>query len=612
MKTMSNTEIITPVTGTPEADKLSGTYRPEILSGGQGNDAIDGLSGSDVGYGGSGDDILNGGRGDDILYGGGGPSYADMSQLVIAQAYSGSVTFLGEGAGFRNTLGMYKVDGQGRIENVEILFANASAQGSGGALVGGQSSVKVELQAGDRIGFFVLPDGYSRNGAALETGQYVVRDGNGDIATLDTQGETKLYRVDPSTGAESLMGTRYGSGFFHSAADPANGFALNPDAYPHTVGHVDAAKGEIIIGFEDLWEGGDKDFDDVVLSFDVGSSNATVLDPNIQKALARSERTWTYDEDGNAFDDNGAPRASENDHISGDAGNDQLFGMAGHDKLFGGDGNDRILGNSGDDFLSGEAGSDTLSGGKGNDTLEGGTGDDTLEGNTGDDTLRGGEGDDVLDGCAGDDTLEGGAGNDKLEGGSGADRLAGEAGNDFLNGGSGNDRLSGGSGSDELHGGAGDDLLEGDEGGDSLRGGSGDDKLLGGEGEDYLNGHTGADVLDGGDGDDRLYLGGGNDIATGGAGSDRFVFRSDDLDGSTDVITDFVHSAKERDEIDLRALGLASKPKDARDWIKENVAITEDGDVTVDLGGSLLVFESRGAEEANALFGDVVDGLVLI
>ncbi len=95
------------------------------------------------------------------------------------------------------------------------------------------------------------------------------------------------------------------------------------------------------------------------------------------------------------------------------------------------------------------------------------------------------------------------------------------------------------------------------------------------------------------------------EILSGGQGNDA-------IDGSTDVITDFVHSANERDEVDLRVLGLASKPKDARDWIKANVAITEDGDVTVDLGGSLLVFESRGAEEANALFADVIDGLVLI
>ncbi len=238
-----------------------------------------------------------------------------VSTLEIAEDYAGEVTFLDEGAGYRNTVGMYKVDDAGRIETVEILFANSSGQDSGGDLERGESAVPVTLEAGDKVGFFVLPNGYSRNGASLETGDYVIRDESGAPATTDTEGLTQLYRIDPDNGGEPLMFTQFGTAFFHSAADPDNGYALNPDAYPHTVGHTDAANGDIVLGFEDIYNGGDKDYDDVVLSFDVGQSNAEVLDPNIDTTANRDDApSWIYDAAGNRVDQAGNVLASETVH----------------------------------------------------------------------------------------------------------------------------------------------------------------------------------------------------------------------------------------------------------------------------------------------------------
>lgn len=610
---MADTPNITPVIGTTDADTLSGTNRAEILSGRQGDDIVEGRSGSDIGYGGSGDDNLHGGSGDDILYGGGGPSYADMSTFEITEDYAGQVTFLNEGAGYRNTLGMYKVDDAGRIQNVEILFANASAIGSGGHLVRGESSVSVALKAGDKVGFFVLPNGFSRNGISLETGDYVIRDDSGASATMDTKGLTQLYRIDPETGAETLMFTQFGTAFFHSAADPDNGFALNPDAYPHTVGHIDAVTGRVILGFEDIYKGGDNDYDDVVLSFDIGQSNAKVLDPNIDTTDDSGDTPeWRYDETGNRIDQAGTVLASENDALFGGDGADQLFGMAGHDHLAGGDGADSLKGNSGDDALLGGADSDFLSGGKNDDLLHGGTGDDWLDGNSGDDMLKGDSGDDVLRGNSGNDNLDGGSGQDTLDGGSGFDVLSGGIGNDALDGGSGNDTLLGDSGSDILEGGKGADILQGGDGSDTLKGGSGEDILAGGAGKDYLNGWTGDDTLDGGAGDDRLYLGAGDDIATGGAGSDRFVFRLADLDGGVNVITDFTQSGVEQDVIDLRQLGLISDGMTAEEWIGANVSKRPDGAVMVDLSGTSLTFEARADGNADTLFTEIADGLLFV
>ena len=280
----------------------------------------------------------------------------------------------------------------------------------------------------------------------------------------------------------------------------------------------------------------------------------------------------TYDDDGVRYDQFGNVLAEDDDVLSGGAGEDTLSGSAGHDTLDGGDANDVLNGGSGSDDLRGGNGADdlrggseadTLSGDAGDDLLNGGSGDDVLSGGEGLDTLSGGSGSDVLSGNSGEDDLQGGSGadtlsggdhDDSLDGGSGADVLQGGMGDDLVKGGSDADDLSGDEGKDTLDGGSGDDTLNGGADRDRLKGGSNDDLVNGGADKDYLNGGSGDDTLDGGDGRDRLYLGAGDDEATGGLGADRFVFRSDDLDGGTDVITDF--SISEQDTLDLRGLNL--------------------------------------------------------
>lgn len=307
-----------------------------------------------------------------------------------------------------------------------------------------------------------------------------------------------------------------------------------------------------------------------------------------------------YDDDGTRYDQFGNILKENDDSLSGGTGDDMLSGSAGHDTLDGGEGDDDLSGGTGFDILSGGQGDDVLSGGSDRDSLYGEDGNDALNGGTGDDLLSGGAGQDTLSGSSGDDTLSGGADNDELNGGSGHDRLEGGSGEDSLIGGSGNDQLLGEGGNDTLRGGSGDDTLSGGDGKDSLRGGVGDDALTGGEGRDKLNGDRGDDLLDGGAGrdtlsgasgndtllggagKDALYLGAGNDLATGGSGADRFVFRNDDLDGSSDRITDF--SITEGDRLDLRQLDIT----DADQWLTQNCSVAAAGSLQIDMGGGTL------------------------
>lgn len=294
---------------------------------------------------------------------------------------------------------------------------------------------------------------------------------------------------------------------------------------------------------------------------------------------------------------------SAGDVINGDGGNDYLYGGAGPDSLstvlsfYDEEGNrydqygnllaeedDVIFGGAGDDLVSGSAGHDVLHGDAGNDALSGGTGADRLYGGSGQDDLSGGREDDVLFGGAGDDVLTGG---------SGEDALSGDDGDDVIKGGSGRDVIDGGHGDDSIDGGSGDDQITGGAGKDRIKAGSGNDWVDAGAGNDYLNGYRGDDVLLGGEGKDTFYLGAGNDVAYGGAGADRFVFRFEDLDGSTDTIMDFTRDSGEKDRLDFRALDLLSDGMTEDAWLSQYLSQSATGDVTIALDGLNLVLEDH-------------------
>ncbi|EMK6891457.1 VWA domain-containing protein, partial [Vibrio cholerae] len=128
---------------------------------------------------------------------------------------------------------------------------------------------------------------------------------------------------------------------------------------------------------------------------------------------------------------------------------------------------------------------------------------------------------------------------------------------------------------DIAHGGGGDDRIYGQGGVDLMFGGSGNDQLYGGDGNDGLRGGTGNDTLDGGAGNDILIGGLGDDILTGGSDEDLFKWVVGDLDGSTDRITDFHLS--EKDKIDLSDLFVNPSDQDVTELLA-NIKSTVTGD----------------------------------
>ncbi|EFO32061.1 iron-regulated protein FrpC [Roseibium sp. TrichSKD4] len=540
--------------GTNDDDILNGTVHSDVISGRFGDDTLIGANGNDEVWGGTGDDTLYGNNGNDILYGSGGPNLVQITSVEIGDDYPVSVVFEGETAGYRNTFGYYKVSEDGTIYHVEVIWPNASLQGSGGNLIQGESREFLDVQSGDQLAFFIISNGYSRNGGYagidLENGTLEFQESDGTTATINST-SPRLYYI-AADGTRTMIQTDP----YHTAAY-GDTVGLNPDGFLHTTGVLKTDAGTITLGFEDLYNGGDRDFDDSVFTVDIGVANALVLNAHY--------RGQNEGEDPDTGD-------GENPVVIERSDNDILYGGTGQDELHGRSGDDTLYGNNGEDDLHGGSGDDALYGGSASDNLYGNSGNDTLFGGQGNDSLNGNNGDDILNGESGNDELIGGTGNDTLDGGHGNDILDGEYGNDVIKGGAGDDQLRGGYNNDELFGGHGNDTFYGDAGNDVMHGGRGVDtvdysaydvdltvslhnkkahgleigsdtlkfidNITSGDGDDFLKGSSGDNVINGGAGDDTIRGLTGEDVLTGGAGADTFVFRTFDLNPA-DVITDF-------------------------------------------------------------------------
>lgn len=153
------------------------------------------------------------------------------ANVTLTEKANVTITFISEGAGFKNSFGYYTFDRDengepilsSRSENIQI-FDNASAKFAGGELVTGDTVHLGLFPAGTNIGFYLIADGFN--------------------------GGTLTYW---SIGAEA-----------------------NPDGLRHTAAVFDLDSQTTFFGFEDLYNGGDKDYNDML--FTVESDPWTAID----------------------------------------------------------------------------------------------------------------------------------------------------------------------------------------------------------------------------------------------------------------------------------------------------------------------------------------------
>ena len=165
----------------------------------------------------------------------------DSSKLKLKTASDVRVYFVGEGAGYANTLG-FTTDGSGSVDSktAQLIFPNAST--------GSKLTEKEPVQAGDYVTL-----GKMEAGSALDF--FVIANGaNGGKTTFSTQ------------------------------------LSENPDGINHVVSFAYTMKDSpyLILGFEDLLGGGDRDFNDVLFAVDIGAVNVAALTATPEPATMAS------------------------------------------------------------------------------------------------------------------------------------------------------------------------------------------------------------------------------------------------------------------------------------------------------------------------------------
>lgn len=316
----------------------------------EGDDTVDGRSGDDALRGQSGDDELTGGQGDDVIDGGEGDDIAVFSgnrdeytvtrneegiysvsdsvegrdgsdtvrdietfrfadgdyahgEEVLAdppqEAYQTTIelSFVATDAGHDNTVGVYTVNEDGTIENVEIAFGNVKDNDAGDSY---ELSVTGDEQA--EFGLFIVADGADQNdftGLDIQSGElrFIVGQGSDDerLATIhDDPADVSLVFND-GQNTHNIEGDIY-----HDTPE------LNPQDLDH-VQENDVGESTQRLGFEDLPGLGDADFNDVQIDVSITTKAVSESDNATEDTAKQQDdaaNTGTQNDEGSQTDSN--------------------------------------------------------------------------------------------------------------------------------------------------------------------------------------------------------------------------------------------------------------------------------------------------------------------
>jgi len=232
----------------------------------------------------------------------------NITNLKINEASNVWVTFVHEGAGYRNVLGYYKFKSSNPpatandIDSIHIVFPNVSFSGSGGGLTSGNKVYLGTVAPGMEIGWVVIADGF-RNGT-VTTGNWILYSNNQfnpesnsslkkHSVLLNDIGRGKFLLSFEDQRRDGTTDNDFNDCIFYVTADPIH--AVNTEHFPipdYTQTDTDGdgvsdnfddyklnptrafnnyypAKNQFgTLAFEDLWPyRGDYDLNDMILDY---------------------------------------------------------------------------------------------------------------------------------------------------------------------------------------------------------------------------------------------------------------------------------------------------------------------------------------------------------
>ena len=239
----------------------------------------------------------------------------NQTDVLITELADVWVTFVHEGAGWKNALGFYTYDlssppvTTADIAAHTIIFPNVSYAGSGGGLQSGDRVRIGQFPAGTGIGWFLVSNGW--NGAGVGNGNYVVYSNpdfnpeassnlrQHNVLLTDPDRELLLLSFEDVNREWSSVDNDFNDAVFYVAANPytalvtsnvvaatdpgkdpgsdadGDGVINELDRFPYESdkAFISFQPGEDVFStlvFEDLWPNrGDYDFNDLVLDWNV-------------------------------------------------------------------------------------------------------------------------------------------------------------------------------------------------------------------------------------------------------------------------------------------------------------------------------------------------------
>ena len=165
----------------------------------------------------------------------------DPTKLTLATTSTARVYFIGEGAGYHNTLGF-------------------------NALAAGVTAPKTTITSDSKL---IFPDASSPDG--ITDPMSTARQWNAPLIQGDF---VDLGKFEAGTTLDFFLIADGANGGRNAYSAPAT---RNPDQLNHVVAFALADSPFLIVGFEDLFGGGDKDYNDILFAIDIGAANVQRL-----------------------------------------------------------------------------------------------------------------------------------------------------------------------------------------------------------------------------------------------------------------------------------------------------------------------------------------------
>lgn len=162
----------------------------------------------------------------------------DPSKLFLATASDARIYFVGEGAGYANTLG-FNTTGTGILTgDPQLIFPNATSRTS-------YYNSDPDESVDRSLSYPVVP------------GDFV------DIGSFEANTQLDFFLI--------ANGARGGTNTYSTNT------SINPDGINHVLAYAMPDSPYLLVGFEDLYGGGDQDYNDLLFAVDIGAVNVAVL-----------------------------------------------------------------------------------------------------------------------------------------------------------------------------------------------------------------------------------------------------------------------------------------------------------------------------------------------